>query len=77
MILLGCAEVEGTGVLDAAEVERMSAGDPRFAGVGFKYFRRASEKRRGVCVTTGCQSLTKKRIITRIKMKNLHDVSYT
>ncbi len=57
-------------MLDAAEVERVSAGVPRFAGVEFKYFRSTSEKR-GVCVTIGCQSLTIKKMITRIKVKNL------
>ena len=56
---LGLSEVEGTGVLDAAslegvEVEKVSAGGSGFAGVGLKYFKSASEERRGVYVTTGC-----------------------
>ncbi len=34
---------------DAAEVERVSAGDPSFAGVRFKHFRSASEKKRSLC----------------------------
>ncbi len=52
----GCAEVEGIDVLDAdslgcAEVE-MTGG---LGGMGFRYFKRASEKRNGgVCVTIGC-----------------------
>ncbi len=53
---LGCTEVEGIDVLYAdslgcAEVE-MTGG---LGGMGFRYFKRAFEKRNGgVCVTIGC-----------------------
>lgn len=53
MLGLCCAEIEGTDALDAAalgcaEVAKVSAGDPEFEGVGFKYFKSVSEERTGV-----------------------------
>lgn len=51
---LGLSGVRGTGAawLEAAEVE-MSAGRRGSAGVQTKYFKSASEEKRGVYVTTG------------------------
>ena len=49
--------------LEGAEVEKVSAGGPGFAGVGLKYFKSASEERRGVYVTIGCYIILIKKLL--------------